>query len=98
MDSLTLATQKSKAPQGQITRWLDYLAEYDFTIEHLQGTSNAAADALNVYAELQQDPPVGVSHHHYICHYQLMEHLLYFSVPIGLDDFCSCLCVPNIPW
>jgi hypothetical protein len=45
--SLTYLMVQSKTPQGRIARWLDTLAEFDFTIEHLPGKKNAVADALS---------------------------------------------------
>ncbi|KAA8899042.1 hypothetical protein TRICI_006410 [Trichomonascus ciferrii] len=40
-------TLRHKVPQGRIANWLDFLAEFDFTIQHLKGTKNTAADALS---------------------------------------------------
>lgn len=45
--SLTYLMIQTKTPQGRIARWLDTLAEYDFTIEHISGVTNTAADALS---------------------------------------------------
>lgn len=45
--SLTYLMIQTKTPQGRIARWLDILAEYDFSIEHIPGTKNTAADALS---------------------------------------------------
>ena len=45
--SLTFLMMQSKTPQRRIARWLDTLAEYDFSIEHIKGTQNTAADALS---------------------------------------------------
>ena len=39
--------QNFKDPQGQIARWLDVLAEYDFTILHWPGLKHSNADALS---------------------------------------------------
>ena len=36
-----------KEPQGQVARWLDILAEYDFVIEHRPGERHGNADALS---------------------------------------------------
>eukprot|EP00731_Ephydatia_muelleri_P003083 Em0001g3083a len=36
-----------KDPQGQIARWLEILAEYDFTIQHRPGLKHSNADALS---------------------------------------------------
>ncbi|KAH3677175.1 hypothetical protein WICMUC_001756 [Wickerhamomyces mucosus] len=33
--------------QGRLARWLDFLSEFDFTIKHIPGVSNSAADALS---------------------------------------------------
>jgi len=57
-----------KHPEGQIARWLQTLAEYQFTVEHRQGSEHSNADALSrrpnshtdesclVTAPLQVDP------------------------------------------
>lgn len=45
--SLQYLMTQSKVPQNRIARWLDYLAEFDFSIEHLKGTKNSVADALS---------------------------------------------------
>lgn len=45
--SLTYLMIQTKTPQGRIARWLDTLAEYDFSIEHVSGVKNTAADALS---------------------------------------------------
>ena len=39
--------QNFKDPQGQIARWLEVLAEYDFTIQHRPGLKHSNADALS---------------------------------------------------
>ena len=39
--------QNFKDPQGQIARWLEILAEYDFTIQHRPGLKHSNADALS---------------------------------------------------
>ena len=36
-----------KDPQGQVARWLDILAEYDFQIQHRPGAKHGNADALS---------------------------------------------------
>ena len=36
-----------KEPQGQVARWLDILAEYDFSVEHRPGLKHSNADALS---------------------------------------------------
>ena len=36
-----------KDPQGQVARWLDILAEYDFQIQHRLGAKHGNADALS---------------------------------------------------
>jgi putative transposase len=45
--SLTTLVTQQKVPQRRIARWLDTLADYDFTIQHLKGSQNTAADALS---------------------------------------------------
>ena len=37
---------KFKNPEGQLTRWLEKLQEYDFTIQHRQGRKHSNADAI----------------------------------------------------
>eukprot|EP00731_Ephydatia_muelleri_P017571 Em0010g669a len=34
-------------PQGQVARWLDILAEYDFSVQHRPGLQHSNADALS---------------------------------------------------
>eukprot|EP00731_Ephydatia_muelleri_P033149 Em0025g105a len=36
-----------KEPQGQVARWLDILAEYDFSVQHRPGLQHSNADALS---------------------------------------------------
>ena len=38
---------KFKNPEGQLTRWLEKLQEYDFTIQHRQGCKHSNADAIS---------------------------------------------------
>lgn len=45
--SLTFLFAQSKVPQTRVARWLDYLSEYHFSLQHLKGTKNDAADALS---------------------------------------------------
>ena len=45
--SLTYIMSQGKVPQNRIARWLDFLSEYDFEIQHISGTKNNAADALS---------------------------------------------------
>lgn len=45
--SLTYIMSQGKVPQNRIARWLDFLSEYDFEIQHVSGTKNNAADALS---------------------------------------------------
>ena len=39
--------QKSKPPSGKLYRWLEKLQEYDFTVEHVRGSSIPHVDALS---------------------------------------------------
>ena len=39
--------QSFKEPQGQVGRWLEMLARYDYTIEHRPGKKHQNADALS---------------------------------------------------
>lgn len=129
--SLTYLMTQTKTPQGRIARWLDTLAEYDFSIEHISGTSNTAADALsrislsvvirptalntdtleqvkNGYArdryfgEIITALKEGVEENmapkhirHYIKHYRLVDHLLYFTATVGSDNISWRLCIPD---
>lgn len=45
--SLTYLHTQSKTPRGRIARWLDLLADYDFTTQYIKGSSNTAADTLS---------------------------------------------------
>lgn len=45
--SLSYVMSQGKVPQNRIARWLDFLSEYDFDIQHISGTKNNAADALS---------------------------------------------------
>ena len=38
-----------KEPVGQVTRWLEQIAEYDFELVHRPGKQHAYADALSRY-------------------------------------------------
>lgn len=38
---------RSKTPQHRTVLWLGTLAEYDFSIEHIKGSQNSAADGLS---------------------------------------------------
>ena len=39
--------QSFRHPEGQVARWLQTLAEYQFTVEHRQGAEHSNADALS---------------------------------------------------
>lgn len=59
--SLTYLMVQSKTPQGRIARWLDTLAEYDFTIEHIPGNKNSVADALSRISVAAVSTPTSLS-------------------------------------
>jgi len=40
---------------GRLTRWIDKMAEFDYTIEHIAGTKNVVADALSRRWDLEPD-------------------------------------------
>lgn len=40
--------QSIKEPKGRLGRWLAALGEYEFTVKHVPGKDNVAADALIV--------------------------------------------------
>ncbi|CCH60644.1 hypothetical protein TBLA_0D01360 [Henningerozyma blattae CBS 6284] len=42
-----LAYRNKKEPSARISRWLDFLAEFDFTLEYIKGSLNHVADALS---------------------------------------------------
>ncbi|SSD61377.1 related to Transposon Ty3-G Gag-Pol polyprotein [Saccharomycodes ludwigii] len=42
-----LSLQNKKEPSRRISRWLDMLSEYDFTLTYLKGTMNHIADTLS---------------------------------------------------
>ena len=39
--------QNFRDPEGQLARWLEILAEYQFTVEHLPGSKHVNADVLS---------------------------------------------------
>jgi hypothetical protein len=43
-----------KNPEGQIARWFEILAAYDFEIEHRAGRSHANADAMSHFWDKQE--------------------------------------------
>ena len=48
MDQNALRWLRSfKEPKGQVARWIERLAEFDFTIEHRPGRLHGNADALS---------------------------------------------------
>ena len=54
--------QNFKDPLGQIARWLEVLAEYDFTILHRPGLKHSNADALSCKQCGQHDPDTTAAH------------------------------------
>lgn len=47
-DHSSLLSYKNKSePSQRLARWLQYLEEFDFDIEHVKGKNNAVADALS---------------------------------------------------
>lgn len=46
--ALRCASQK-KYIHGRLTRWLNFLAEYEFTIDYKSGKHSAAADSLSLF-------------------------------------------------
>ena len=42
-----LQTMDIRGRKGRLARWAEELADYDFTLRHIKGTDNAAADALS---------------------------------------------------
>lgn len=45
--SLTYFSSQAEVPSGRLSRWLDFLADYDFDIKYVPGELNGAADALS---------------------------------------------------
>lgn len=45
--SLKYFSSQTHQPGSRLTRWLDYLADYDFEIKYVPGPQNAAADGLS---------------------------------------------------
>ncbi|CAR64332.1 YALI0E14388p2 [Yarrowia lipolytica CLIB122] len=45
--SLSYFTSQTHPPSGRLSRWLDFLAEYDFEIKYVPGKDNDAADGLS---------------------------------------------------
>lgn len=45
--SSLLSLRNKSEPSTRIARWLDTLAEYDFSLEHIPGKKNVVADALS---------------------------------------------------
>ena len=39
--------QSFQEPEGQVTRWLERLAEFDIKVEHCPGVQHTNADALS---------------------------------------------------
>lgn len=52
-----LPNPKEADPEAK-PRWQDYLAEFDYTLEHKPGKANVVADALSRRAELAAIPQV----------------------------------------
>lgn len=45
--SLIYLQRQNQLNTGRLARWIDFLSQFDFTIEYLPGKSNSAADALS---------------------------------------------------
>ena len=41
---------------GRLARWIEKMAEFDYTIEHIPGVKNVVADALSRRSDLKADP------------------------------------------
>ncbi|CDF33201.1 unnamed protein product [Chondrus crispus] len=48
---------RKKDIHGRLARWLDFLAEYDFTVEYRRGSANSAADYLSRIQPKNGDNP-----------------------------------------
>ena len=64
---------------GQVARWLESLAEYDFEIEHRSGKKHQNADALSRPEESRQVTSDSVPQ-------RTVEELACISLQIGSDD------------
>ena len=68
-----------KEPEGQVARWLESLAEYDFEIEHRSGKKHQNADALSRREESRQVTSDSVPQ-------RTVEELACSSLQIGADE------------
>lgn len=56
VDNLALSyCQKQKNPTPQIARYLDFMSDFEFEIEHRRGSSNTNADSLSRLRPCEQD-------------------------------------------
>ena len=53
-----------KEPEGQLARWLEYLQEYNFNIQHRKGSHHQNADTLSRYPAHQPDSSTMISNVH----------------------------------
>lgn len=47
--SLVFLKNQNLIDSTRVARWLDYLSQYDFSVEYIKGASNSVADALSRY-------------------------------------------------
>jgi len=52
-DSIKYVKTQSELKGGRMARWMEYMAEFDYTIEHVPGTSNVVADPLSRREDLK---------------------------------------------
>lgn len=57
--SLVYLKRQNAIDSHRVARWLDYLADYDFTIQYVKGPTNSVADALSRYP--YEEKEVGIN-------------------------------------
>jgi len=67
--------QSFRDPEGQLARWLEVLAEYQFTVEHRAGSKHGNADSLSRSQVHSVWPPEaeGSCSHHLACIQHIMK-------------------------
>ena len=74
-----------QAPSGMDQRWIDCLANHDFTVEHRAGTKHANADALSRAPHLQHENDTDISEGE--CHFiASLDHWWERSIHLVDDD------------
>jgi hypothetical protein len=47
LNYLTTMDLAAGGKTGRLARWMEHLADYDFTVKHIRGAENGAADGLS---------------------------------------------------